>query len=135
IDTAGNFYAADSRNNRIRKITPDGVVTTFAGSGTSGSADGPGDTASFNAPGGVALDGDGNVYVADTGNNLLRRITRAGVVSTLAGQAGATGAQNGIGSAARFKQPYGVVVDADGIVYVADTFNNLIRKVVPVQAP
>lgn len=73
--------------------------------------------------------------MADTGNNLLRRITRAGVVSTLAGQAGATGAQNGIGSAARFKQPYGVVVDADGIVYVADTFNNLIRKVVPVQAP
>jgi DNA-binding beta-propeller fold protein YncE len=73
--------------------------------------------------------------VADTGNNLLRRITRAGVVSTLAGQAGVTGAQNGIGSAARFKQPYGVVVDADGTVYVADTFNNLIRKVVPVQAP
>ncbi len=135
IDKVGNLYAADSRNNRIRKITPDGVVTTFAGSGALGSADGPGDTASFNAPGGVALDSDGNVYVADTGNNLLRRITRAGVVSTLAGQAGLTGAQNGVGAAATFKQPYGVVVDTDGIVYVADTFNNLIRKVTPVEAP
>lgn len=134
MDKDGNLYAADSRNNRIRKITPGGVVTTLAGSGTSGSADGPAGTASFNAPGGVALDSDGNVYVADTGNNLLRRITRAGVVSTLAGQAGMTGAQNGIGSAARFKQPYGVVVDADGTLYIADTFNNLIRKVTPVPA-
>jgi sugar lactone lactonase YvrE len=134
-DTAGNVYVADSGNNRIRKITPGGVVTTLAGSGQIGATDGAGSSASFSVPGGLTVDSDGNVYVADTGNSLLRKITPAGVVSTLAGQPGVLGAQNGIGAAATFKQPYGVTVDAGGNLYVADTFGNLIRKVTPVRAP
>jgi len=134
-DAAGNIYVADSSNNRIRKITPGGVVTTLAGSGQAGAADGAGNSASFHQPGGLAVDSDGIIYVADTGNSLLRKITPAGVVSTIAGQPGVLGAQNGIGTAATFKQPYGVTVDAAGNLYVADTFNNLIRKVTPARAP
>jgi len=134
-DAAGNLYVADSSNHRIRKITPGGVVTTLAGSGQIGATDGAGNSASFNNPGGLAVDSDGNVYVADTRNSLLRRITPAGVVSTLAGQPGVLGTQDGIGAAATFKQPYGVTVDAGGTLYVADTFGNLIRKVTPVRAP
>jgi sugar lactone lactonase YvrE len=134
-DAAGNVYVADTGNNRIRKITPGGVVMTLAGSGQIGATDGAGSSASFSRPGGLAVDSDGTLYVADTGNSLLRKITPAGVVSTLAGQPGVLGAQNGIGTAATFKQPYGVTVDAAGNLYVADTFNNLIRKVTPVRAP
>ncbi|PIF78228.1 NHL repeat-containing protein [Variovorax sp. 54] len=134
-DAAGNVYVADSGNNRIRKITPGGVVTTLAGSGQAGATDGAGNSASFYEPGGLAVGSDGNVYVADTGNSLLRRITPAGVVSTLAGRPGVLGAQDGIGAAATFKRPYGVTVDAAGNLYVADTFGNLIRKVTPVRAP
>ena len=134
-DAVGNVYVADSGNNRIRKITPGGVVTTLAGSGQIGATDGAGSSASFSRPGGLAVDSDGTIYVADTGNSLLRRITPAGVVSTIAGQPGVLGAQNGIGTAATFKQPYGVTVDAAGNLYVADTFGNLIRKVTPVRAP
>ncbi|MDM0032322.1 NHL repeat-containing protein [Variovorax sp. J22P271] len=134
-DAVGNVYVADSGNNRIRKITPGGVVTTLAGSGQIGATDGAGSAASFNGPGGLTVDRDGNVYVADTGNSLLRKITPAGVVSTLAGQTGVPGAQNGIGAAATFKQPYGVTVDVVGNLYVADTFGNLIRKITPIPAP
>lgn len=134
-DAAGNIYVADSSNNRIRKITPGGVVTTLAGSGQAGAADGAGNSASFHQPSGLTVDSDGIIYVADTGNSLLRKITPAGVVSTIAGQPGVLGAQNGIGTAATFKQPYGVTVDAAGNLYVADTFNNLIRKVTPVRTP
>ncbi|MDM0021918.1 NHL repeat-containing protein [Variovorax saccharolyticus] len=134
-DAVGNVYVADSSNNRIRKITPGGVVTTLAGSGQIGATDGAGSSASFSMPGGLTVDSDGNVYVADTGNSLLRKITPAGVVSTLAGQPGVLGAQNGIGAAATFKQPYGVTVDAVGNLYVADTFGNLIRKITPIPAP
>lgn len=135
IDAAGNLFVADSENNRIRKVTPGGVVTTFAGSGAPGAADGAAASATFQRPGGVAFDAAGNLYVADTGNSVLRKITPAGVVSTLAGQAGVMGSQNGIGSAARFRQPSGVAVGADGTIYVADTLGNRIRKVVPVGAP
>ena len=134
-DAAGNVYVADSSNNRIRKITPGGVVTTLAGSGAIGAADGAGGSASFSAPGGLTVDSDGTLYVADTGNSLLRKITPAGVVSTIAGQPGVLGAQNGIGAAATFARPFGVAVDAGGTLYVADTFGNLIRKVTPVRAP
>ena len=135
VDAGGTVYVADGGNNRIRKITPGGVVTTLAGSGQAGAADGAGNSASFHQPSGLAVDSDGIIYVADTGNSLLRKITPAGVVSTIAGQPGVLGAQNGIGTAATFKQPYGVTVDAAGNLYVADTFNNLIRKVTPVRTP
>lgn len=135
IDASGNLYVADSSNHRIRKITPTGVVTTLAGTGTPGAIDGPGNSATFSDPRGVAVDADGNVYVADFGSSLLRRITPAGVVSTLAGQAGVTGGQDGIGAAATFTQPQGLTINAAGTLFVADTFGNLIRKVTPVQAP
>ena len=85
VDGAGNVYVAEANNNKIRKISAAGVVSTLAGTGSQGAADGPGSSATFNSPTGVAVDGAGNVYVADFGNNKIRKITAAGVVSTLAG--------------------------------------------------
>ncbi|MGT2428300.1 NHL repeat-containing protein [Cupriavidus basilensis] len=130
VDANGNLYVADSRNHTIRKISPAGVVTTLAGSTTSGSADGTGSAASFKNPGAVALDAAGNVYVADMGNHMIRKITPAGAVTTLAGST-ASGYVDGTGSAASFNGPYGIAVDAIGHVYVADTFNNAIRRISP----
>lgn len=132
VDGEGNVYVADSYNHNIRKVTPSGVVTTLAGSaGNAGSANGTGTAARFNLPRGVAVDGDGNVYVADTDNHTLRKVTPGGLVTTLAGSAGIWGSTNGTGGAARFHRPNGVAVDGDGNVYVADSANNLIRKVTP----
>ncbi len=128
VDGAGNIYVADSVNNTIRKITPAGVVSTLAGvPGTFGSADGT-TLARFSFPAGVAVDGSGNVYVADTGNHTIRKITSAGVVSTLAGLAGSSGFADGT-TLARFSSPQGVAVDGSGNVYVADTSNCNIRKI------
>jgi sugar lactone lactonase YvrE len=128
VDTSGNVYVADCNNNSIRVITPEGVVSTLAG-WARGSADGDGKFASFNTPLGVAVDGSGNVYVADTGNSTIRMITPTGVVSTLAGVAGIIGSSDGTGAAARFNGPQGVAVDRSGNVYVADTGNDTIRKI------
>ena len=132
VDANGNVYVADYGNHKIRKITSAGVVSTLAGSGTPGAINATGIAASFNNPGGVAVDTRGNVYVADTNNHQIRKITPAGVVSTLAG-AGATtfGATNGIGSAALFHYPYSITIDANGNLYVADFDNNQIRKLTP----
>jgi sugar lactone lactonase YvrE len=171
VDVTGNVYVADQGNDLIRKITPEGIVSTFAGSGVHGSTDGTSTAASFSAPTGIAVDAAGNVYVVDTGpgtlNNKLRKITPTGVVSTLPGSfiapsgvavdaigniyvvdagnrilkitpAGVvstlagdfySGNTNGIGTAARFRIPYAVAVDAANNVYVADQGNNLIRKI------
>jgi len=132
IDGVGNFYVADSGSNTIQKISPAGSVTTFAGiPGTPGSADGPGVAATFNAPASVALDATGNVLVADTGNSTIRKITAAGVVTTFAGAAAHSGNSDGTGAAARFSAPVGLAADVSGNVYVADTGNNLIRKITP----
>jgi hypothetical protein len=132
VDSAGVVYVADSGNNTIRRITPAGVVTTLAGlAGTFGSADGTGSGARFSGPGGVAVDSAGVVYVADTTNCTIRKVTPAGVVTTLAGLAGARGSADGTGSAARFAYPNGVAVDTAGVVYVADTVNSTIRKITP----
>jgi hypothetical protein len=132
VDGVGNVYVADTVNHTIRLITPAGVASTLAGSaGVSGSADGTNSTALFNQPQGVAVDSAGNVYVADTGNQTIRQITPAGVVSTLAGLAGVSGSANGTGSNARFYQPEGVAVDKVGNVYVADTWNHTIRMITP----
>ena len=130
VDSSGNVYVADRYNYTIRKITSAGVVSTLAGSpGLTGSADGLGSAARFNAPQGVTVDSTGNVYVADTDNNTIRKITSAGVVSTLAGSPGLSGSTDGSGSAARFYYPQDVAVDSSGNVYVADTFNQTIRKI------
>jgi hypothetical protein len=132
VDGSGNVYVADSVNNTIRKITSGGVVTTAAGLTTSvGSADGTNSAARFNNPGDVAVDASGNVYVADTGNATIRKITPSGVVTTLAGLARSGGSADGTGNSARFNMPYGVAVDGAGNVYVADTGNDKIRKITP----
>lgn len=131
-DAGGNLYVADTNNHKIRKIIPSGQVSTLAGSGTSGHADGSqGTAASFNHPRGLAVDKDGNVYVADYDNHLIRKVTSSGEVSTVAGSSGASGSVDGTGSAARFTRPEGIAVDNSGTLYVADTFSHKIRKITP----
>ena len=130
IDSAGNVYVADQLNDTIRRITPTGVVTTFAGStGAAGNADGLPADARFNAPAGVAVDAAGNLYVADFGNFTIREVAPNGTVTTLAGSAGALGFADGAGAAARFEAPSALAVDGAGNVYVADLA--AIRKVTP----
>ncbi|MEH3085759.1 MAG: hypothetical protein PGN26_04340 [Xylophilus ampelinus] len=129
-DGAGNLFVADTGNNGIRKITPGGAVTTFAGGGgSSGFQDGAGMAALFDTPSGVAVDGSGNVFVADTNNHVIRKIDTNGNVTTLAGSAGTPGYLEGTGTAAQFSSPEGVAVGADGTVYVADTGNHVIRAI------
>ena len=129
-DSSGNVFEVDGCNV-IRMITPNGVVTTLAGSGGQGSADGTGAGASFRSPQGIATDSAGNLYVADTDNDTIRKVTPTGVVTTLAGTAGMAGSTDGTGPAARFWAPHGVAVDSAGNVYVSDTANQTIRKVTP----
>jgi sugar lactone lactonase YvrE len=132
VDNAGNVYVADHWNHAIRKVTPEGEVTTLAGrAGNAGSADGTGSAARFKEPLDVTVDAAGNVFVADTWNFTIRKVTGAGEVTTLAGRAGNAGSADGTGSAARFYWPFGVAVDATGNVYVADAWNQTIRKVTP----
>jgi serine/threonine protein kinase/sugar lactone lactonase YvrE len=131
VDRSGNVYVADTANDVIRKITPDGMVTTLAGTARSrGSADGQGAKARFWAPFGIAVDAAGTVYVADTANNTIRKITANGLVTTLAGLAAHPGTNDGNGVRARFRNPWSVAVDdTDGDVYVADMSNNTIRRI------
>jgi hypothetical protein len=132
VDAAGDVYVADYGNDTIRRISAAGDVTTFAGTpGVRGSADGMGADARFRDPADVAVDSNGNVYVADGSNHTIRKITPAGAVSTLAGLAGAAGGLDGTGADARFASPCGVVADDAGNVYVADNQDHTIRVVSP----
>lgn len=124
-DAAGNVYVADS-NQKIRRITPAGVVSTFAGS-KRGFADGVATAAKFNFPNGITVDAVGNLYVADMENHKVRKITPTGEVSTLAGST--QGFADGAGRTAQFNFPYGVVIDATGNVIVTDVFNHKVRKI------
>lgn len=131
IDSAGNVYVADSGNNVIRKIASDGTVTTFAGkAGEAGTDDGT-TAARFNSPYGLAVDSGDNIYVADTNNHAIRKITPAGTVSTLAGTIGKAGSVDANGTSASFNRPYGIAFDVSGNLLVADGGNAAIRTIAP----
>ena len=136
IDTSGNIIVGDQQNHRIRKVTPNGVVTTIAGSGAASFINGTGSSATFNVPYGVAVDNSGNIFVADNYNHSIRKITAGGVVTTLAGGGSTTpgiggGAfLDGTGTSASFSATSGVIVDTNGNLFVADTLNHRIRKIV-----
>ena len=129
IDGSGAVYVADTASNTIRRVSPAGVVTTPAGSpGVSGTANGLGAAARFNAPAGITLAGaSSKFYIADTGNNTIRTLTAAGAVTTLAGIPAVSGSADGGANVALFNQPIGVGVDSSGSVYVADSANETIR--------
>ena len=129
VDESGNLYVSDHENHSIRKITPLGEVSTFAGTGKPGAEDGDRLVATFNHPYGLALDSKGNLYVGDVSNHSVRRISVDGKVTTLAG--GRRGFSDRKGELAMFDNPHGVAVDAKSNVYVADSFNNRIRKITP----
>ena len=132
VDKDGNLYVADSSNHTIRRIASDGTVTTWAGApGTAGNADGPAALARFYIPAGLAFDAAGNLFVADYGNAVIRKITPAGNVTTLAGTAGSLGTADGTGGDARFAGPSALTIGPDGNLFVVDTLNHTIRKVTP----
>lgn len=129
-DAVGNLFIADSQNHVIRKIGTNGWVSTFAGqAGTRGSSDGNSFQAQFDTPSGIAITPDGDFYVSDTGNHIIRKLTLAGTVTTLAGIPGQSGFTDGNGPAARFNSPLGIAVGTNGTIYVADTGNQTIRKI------
>jgi MYXO-CTERM domain-containing protein len=129
VDVAGNVYFTDQFDT-IHKVTPSGDATTLAGTtGLQGSADGIGAAAQFNNPVGLAVDSSGNVFVADSGNFTIRRITPEGVVTTLAGTPGSFGSADGTGPAARFGNFGGLAIDPTGNLFVTDTTNSALRKI------
>lgn len=129
VNSSGTMYVADQSNVRIRSITPAGVVSTLAGNGTVDTVDGTGTAATFGSLSDMAVDAAGNVYVVEKYNDSIRRITPAGVVTTLAG--GTAGYADGSGAAAQFNNPTGIDVDSAGTIYVADTSNHRVRTITP----
>jgi sugar lactone lactonase YvrE len=130
LDREGNVYVTDSYNTAVRKIDVTGRVTTVAGSPSHvGNVDGFGNAARFTGPEGVAVDSTGTVYVADTYNHTIRKITSAGTVTTWVGVAGQSGSTDGRENAARFDEPAGLAIDTVGNVYVADRANRIVRKI------
>ncbi|MFY7819085.1 MAG: MBG domain-containing protein [Akkermansiaceae bacterium] len=130
VDAAKNVYISDTMNHTIRKITSTGVVTTIAGSpGVAGFFDATGSTARFQSPTGLVVDGSGNLYVCDSDNHCIRRITAGGVVTTIAGSPGISGNTNGTGNAARLNSPRGIAMDSQGVLFIADCGNHAIRRI------
>jgi sugar lactone lactonase YvrE len=130
LDKDGNLYVADMGNNKIVKITPSGTLSSFAGSGIVGAADGQGVVAQFNHPTSLAIDANGNLFVVDSGNNEIRRITPDGYVTTVAGSPGNSVSTDGAGSSAAFNIPSGIAIGNTGIIYVSEVGGNKIRKIV-----
>jgi sugar lactone lactonase YvrE len=131
-DPAGNLFVADANNHAIRRVSPAGEVTTYAGAlGTAGADDGPRLTARFHRPEGLALDAAGNLFVADAGNHTLRKIAVDGNVTTLAGAAGESGRVDGPATAARFNRPFRLALDRAGNLYISESGNYDIRQLSP----
>ena len=131
VDSTGNLYIADTANHVVRKVTAGGTITTFAGNGTPGSTgdNGAPTAAQLNAPAGVAVDGNGNVYIADTANSHVRKVASGGAISTVAGGSGpGYSGDGGSGSSALLSFPTGLAADGAGNLYIADTLNSAIRK-------
>lgn len=128
IDTSGNMYVGENTGHRIRKITPAGVVTTFCGSGIASNINGTGTNASFNYPVGLCIDASGNLFVAESQNHLIRKITSSGVVTTLAGS-GTMASIDGTGTSASFSSPVSIAIDSSGNLFVCDFTGCKIRKV------
>lgn len=129
LDASGNLYVTDAGNHTIRKLTPQGVVSTVAGvPGQEGSADGPGNQARFNGPRGLAVDEAGNIVVADFGNHTIRQILPSGYVTTLAGSPTVSGSADGAGTGARFNSPYGVLWQGTGGIYITDEHSSTLRS-------
>ena len=130
FDSGTNLFVSDANNDTIRKITPTGMVTTFAGAaGVDGSADGTLTNARFRSPAELAFDKKGNLFVADSLNQVIRKISTDGIVSTVSGAAGIFGTNDGVNGAGRFYNPYGLAIGADGGLMMTDTYNELVRAV------
>ncbi len=130
-DAAGNVYFCDVANNRVRKITRDGFITTVAGNGTAGNGGdgGPAMAANLNGPNGVFVDNAGNIFISNTSSHTIKKVNTSGIITTIAGVAGSAGSVDGAATAAKFNLPLGVLEDANGDVYVSDQNNNKIRKI------
>jgi streptogramin lyase len=132
VDVTGRVFVSESASNRVRLIDSSNQVSTYAGTGGAGSIDGAATSATFFSPYHLTVDTSNVVFVADANNNLIRKITATGQVSTYAGlRNGGTAVVNGLATTATFNGPSGVVVDSSGTLFVADRFNNLIRKIAP----
>ncbi|MBS1811478.1 MAG: hypothetical protein JST84_25170 [Acidobacteria bacterium] len=134
VDAAGNIFVAERGNHTVRKIKPDGTITTFAGTGQLGSSgdDGPAAAALLNEPSGLALDAAGNLYIADTNNHRIRKVSANGIISNFAGTGvGGFGGDGGAATAAQLALPVGLVFDQAGNLFVADAGNNRVRKITP----
>ncbi|RYU90305.1 hypothetical protein EWM62_12315 [Mucilaginibacter terrigena] len=128
VNANGDIFVADEGSNRIKKVTKDGVVTTFAGNGTAGSTDGSGVAASFNHPFAIAIDKNENLFVTELAGYVIRKITPEGVVTTVAGS-GVKGYKNGNGRVAEFGELRGIAVNDNGDLYVTDRYNSNLRKI------